>query len=132
MDETQLAAFLALLAGIHSHKKTNNLSPEVRGERCRQINRYGILSLSAIAAVVGCSVWQAEQAIVGMPRPKARGTLNPQHISMLAYVLSTGKVRPAWVRIFLDEGTSMSTVSDLTGISASTLFRHRRNIEHQD
>lgn len=126
MDESELAGFLALLAGIHNHRKTNNLSPEVRGERCRQINRYGILSLSAIAAVVGCSVWQARQDIKGMINPLARGTLNPQHISMLAYVLSTGKIRPAWVRIFREEGTSMSTVADLTGISESTLYRQGR------
>lgn len=91
------------------------------------LNAYGILSLSAIGAVIGCSAWQVEQSIIGMQKPAKRGKLNPQHLSMLAYVLSTGKIKDTWLRIFLEGGTSLSTVSDLTGIAESTLHRHRRN-----
>jgi len=128
MDKDELAAFLALISGIHQRIETNNLDPGVRGERCRRINAYGILSLSAIGAIIGCSSWQVEQAIVGMKRPTTRGKLNPKHLSMLAYALSTGKIKDTWLTLFLEEGTSLSTVSDLTGISEATLHRHRRNI----
>lgn len=129
MDESELAAFIALVAGIWQRQSTLALDAGVRGERCRQINRYGILSLSAIASVIGCSVYQVERSIAGMTRPTSRGKLNPQHLSMLAYVLSAGKIRTDWLAMFLMEGTSLSTVSDLTGIAESTLHRHRRKIK---
>lgn len=131
-DKSELAAFIALLAGIYQRQETLTLDAGMRGERCRQINSYGILSLSAIGAVIGCSAWQVERSIIGMKRPTARGKLNPQHLSMLAYVLSAGKIKTSWLHIFLEEGTSLSTVSDLTGIAESTLHRHRRKIELQD
>jgi len=128
MDKNELASFLAWLNGIYQRRDTTGLNSAVRGERCREINRHGILSLQAIGAITGSSVWQVEQAIVGMKRPKARGKLNPQHLSMLAYVLSTGKIKTEWLGIFLEEGTSLSTVADLTGIAESTLHRHRRKL----
>lgn len=127
-DKDTLAHFLVLCNRIYQHSDTNNLNVAVRGERCRELNRYGILSLRAIASVVGCSVWQVEQAIVGMPRPKARGKLNPSHLTMLAYSLSNGKVWPTYLQHMLAEGTSISTISDLTGIAESTLQRHRRSL----
>lgn len=128
-DKDILADFLVVLNNVYLHQDTNNLNTAVRGERCRQLNRYGILSLRAIASVVGCSVWQVEQAIVGMPKPTARGKLNPRHLSMLAYTLSVGRIRTTWLKLMLEEGTSISTISDLTGIAESTLQRHRRNLE---
>lgn len=127
-DKDELAGFLVTLNSVYQHADTNNLNSAIRGERCRQLNRYGILSLSGIAAVVGCSPWQVEQAIKGMPKPKSRGKLNPTHLTMLSYMLSKGKVHPLWLGIMLEEGTSLSTISDLTGIAESTLQRHRRNL----
>lgn len=127
-DKDVLADFLVVLNSVYQHSDTNNLNSAIRGERCRQLHRYGILSLSGIASVVGCSVWQVEQAIKGMPRPKSRGKLNPQHLTMLSYMLSKGRVNPLWLSIMLEEGTSLSTIADLTGIAESTLQRHRRNL----
>lgn len=129
IDKDELASFLVILNSVYQHTDTNNLNSAIRGERCRQLHRFGILSLSAIASVVGCSPWQVEQAIVGMPKPKARGKLNPKHLTMLSYMLSRGKVNPLWLRIMLEEGTNLSTISDLAGIPESTLQRHRRNLE---
>lgn len=129
IDKDELAHFLIVLSNIYLHKETNNLNATIRGERCRQINRWGILSLRAIASVVGCSPWQVEQAIKGMPKPTSRGTLNPSHLSMLGYMLSNGRVRLDWLGIMLEDGTSLSTISDLTGIAESTLQRHRRKLE---
>lgn len=127
-DKDELANFLVILNAIYQHKDTNNLNAAIRGGRCRQINNYGILSLHAISSVVGCSVWQVEQALVGISRPVKRGRLNPEHLSMLAYMLSNGKVRTEWLARMLGEGTSLSTISDLTGIAESTLQRHRRKL----
>lgn len=127
-DKDKLADFLVILNSVYLHTDTNNLNSTIRGERCRQLHRYGVLSLQAIASVVGCSVWQVERAIVGMPKPKARGKLNPRHLTMLGYMLSKGRVNPLWLGIMLEEGTSLSTIADLTGIAESTLRRHRRNL----
>ena len=77
---------------------------------------------------MGCSVWQVERSIVGMKKPTARGWLNPRHLTMLSYMLSRGRVNQDWLGIMLEEGTSLSTISDLTGIAESTLQRHRRNL----
>lgn len=129
IDKDELANFLVILNNAYLHKDTNGLNPEVRRERCRQINRWGILSLRAIGSVIGCSAWQVEKAIVGMPKPKARGTLNPSHLSMLAYMLSGGKVNEHWLGLMIMGGTSISTISDLTGIAESTLHRHRRKLD---
>lgn len=128
IDKDELANFLVILNAIYQHQDTNNLDALTRGERCRQINRWGILSLRAIASVVGCSVWQVEKSIKGMKKPNARGQLNPQHLSMLAYMLSRGKVNDDWLALMLGEGTSLSTITDLTGIPESTLQRHRRKL----
>lgn len=129
MDKNDLAAFIAYVAGIYQRKDTNTLDLETMEERCRKINAYGILSLSAIGAVIGCSAYRVDKAIVGMRKPTNRGKLNPQHLSMLAYMLSTGKINDLWLGVFLEEGTSLSTVSELTGISESTLQRHRRKLD---
>lgn len=125
---SEKAAFLALLAGYHRRHKVFALDSKERGERCRELNSYGILSLSAIGSVLGCSPWQVEQAILGHPRPTARGKLNPRHLSMLGYVVSYGKITNTWLRLFLEEGTSISTISDLTGIGESTLRRRKKNL----
>jgi len=125
MDKDELAAFLALLNGLFQKQEINRLSAEMRDERCRQINRYGVLSAQAIGAVIGCSSRVVNAAIAGMPKPTARGTLNPAHIPMLAYALSNGTINKEWLGILLSEGTSLSTVSDLTGIPESTLYRRK-------
>jgi hypothetical protein len=128
MDRNDLAAFLALAAGMYQRQAILALDPSTRGERCRQLNSYGILSLSAIGEVLGCSTYQVEKSIIGMQKPTSRGRLNPQHLSMLAYSLSTGRINDVWLGILLEEGTSLSTISDLTGIAESTLYRHKGRI----
>ena len=128
-DRDELAHFLVVLNSIHLHKDTNNLDAATRGERCRQINSWGILSLRAIASVVGCSIYQVERALTGAKKPKARGALNPLHLSMLGYMVSSGRVNTEWLEYMLDNGTSLSTIADLTGIAESTLYRHRRKLD---
>lgn len=126
MSKTEIATLLALMSGTHRHAATSKLLTDIRVERCRALNEYGILSLEAISATVGCSVYQTKQAIYGMPRPKARGKLNPRHIAMLAHCLSRGKIPQHWLTLMLAEGTSLSTISDLTGISPATLHRRKQ------
>lgn len=101
------------------------LDPEVQRERCRKLNSYGVLSLSALAAIYDISTYKVEKYIKGQPRPKARGKLNPHHLPQLGYALSLGKINHIWLTQMLNGGTSISTISDLTHISEATLNRRR-------
>jgi hypothetical protein len=125
MDKDELAAFLTLLNGWYHKQYLSELGNDIRDERCRKINSYGVLSPQAIAAIVGCTTHRVRN-VLGKSQPTQRGTLNPQHLSMLAYALSAGKIKPEWVGKMVSEGTSVSTIAALTAIPESTLRRHRR------
>lgn len=108
------------------NRPTRNLDKEADRQDCRALNAYGVLSLSAIASVVGISMYKAEKYLAGMEVPTTRGHLNPEHLTMLMYAHSSGKVSKLWLDEMLDGGTSLITVSSLTNISESTLRRTRR------
>src|SRR5690349_25124697 len=95
-DVNETAKLLALCAGVFHRQDHLALDAARQAEACRELNEYGILSIRAISAVVGCSEYRVEQALRGLPRPTARGKLNPQHLPWLAYMLD-GKVRKNWV-----------------------------------
>lgn len=122
--ETELAELMVKARSIHDRQTVLSLDKDSQDEACRELNT-GVLSLTAIAAVVGVSQYRVEKAIRGMPRPLTRGHLNPEHLPWLAYGLSQGDVKGFWVRAMLDGGTSMSTIEDLTLISKTTLYRRR-------
>lgn len=108
------------------NRPTRNLDKEADKKDCRSLNKYGVLSLSAIASVVGISMYKAEKYLEGMEIPTTRGHLNPEHLTMLMYAHSSGKISKLWLDECLDNGTSLITVSSLTQISESTLRRTRR------
>lgn len=122
--ETELAELMIKARSFYDRQNIISLDKESQDEACRELNT-GVLSLAAISAVVGVSPYRVEKAIRGMPRPTTRGHLNPAHLSWLAYGLSKGDVKGFWVRAMLDDGTSLSTISDLTLISEATLYRRR-------
>lgn len=124
--ETKRAELLALAAGLYSRKDVLDFDPEWRGAEIRKLHAYGLLSLSAMAEIVGTTVYRVEQAIHTLPRPEQRGKLNPAHLSLLAYSIRFGRVNKEWLESMLEEGTSLSTIVELTGISRSTLSRLRR------
>jgi AraC-like DNA-binding protein len=126
MREThELADLLAKAMATYNRRDTLALDPASLRKRCRMLNEPGVLSLGAIATIVGISMFRVEQAISGMPRPKARGHLNPRHIPLLSYTLSLGKINKDWLEQMVAEGTSLSTIASLTNISESTLYRRR-------
>jgi hypothetical protein len=127
VNKTEVAELLALAAGSFNRRSTLALDSTLQAERCRRLNAYGILSVSALGAILNMSVYKVEKATIGQERPKARGHLNPKHLPMLGYMLSSGKVNKQWLKLMLDEGTSISTISDLTGISEATLYRRRND-----
>lgn len=89
----------------------------------RQLNEYQILSLAALASITGSSMGRARKASVPNV-PTARGRLNPYHIDFLRYLLRQGEVKnPEWVKVMLDNGTSVSTIEDITLISRSSIYR---------
>lgn len=108
------------------NRPTRNLDKHADRDDCRRLNRFGVLSLSAIASVVGVSMYKAEKYLEGMEIPTTRGHLNPEHLTMLMYAHSSGKVSKLWLDEMLENGTSLITVSSLTNISESTLRRTRR------
>lgn len=108
------------------NRPTRNLDKQADRQDCRALNAYGVLSLSAIASVVGVSMYKAEKYLEGMDIPTTRGHLNPEHLSMLMYAHSSGKISKLWLDEILENGTSLITVSQLTNISEATLRRTRR------
>lgn len=126
MDKAAVADLLATASGIYHKQHLNTLDDGLQEAACRKLNSYGMLSLQAIASVVGCNLYRVERGIVGQERPQARGHLNPAHLPWLGYMLSSGKANNGWVKAMYREGTSLSTMEDLTGISRQT-FRRKIN-----
>lgn len=108
------------------NRPTRNLDKHADRDDARRLNKFGVLSLSAIASVVGISMYKAEKYLEGMEIPTTRGHLNPEHLTMLMYAHSSGKISKLWLDEVLSNGTSLITVSTLTNISESTLRRTRR------
>lgn len=120
----ELADLIVKAAAFYQKQEFLSLDKSQQNEACRELNT-GVLSLAAIAAVVGVSTYRVEKAIEGMPRPTTRGYLNPAHLTWLGYGLSNGDIKDFWLHAMLDGGTSLSTISDLTLISEATLYRRR-------
>lgn len=125
METDQLADLMATALAIYNDK-TRNFSRDHENAAARRLNAYGVLSLASIGSVIGISAYRVEKAIVGQARPEVRGNLNPAHLSMLLYLRSLGKPNRAWIRQLVNEGTSLITISRLTGIPESTLRRYKR------
>jgi hypothetical protein len=123
MDNDTLADLLVVAKSIYDKQEFLSLEKGLQDEAVRRLNAYGVLSLAAIGAVVGVSTYRVEQALVGAEKPISRGRLNPAHISMLSYMLSLGTANRAWINKMLEEGTSASTITELTGVSRSTIYR---------
>lgn len=123
MNKNTIAHLLAACAGYYNGRAHLALDEARQVAAVRALNSYGVLSVAAMASVVGCSEYRVGQALSGLPRPRARGKLNPEHLPWLAY-MQDGEVRDNWLECMLREGTSISTIADLTGISRSTLVRH--------
>lgn len=118
----ELAEFIAMCRGaaIMHHKMT-----EVEVDRkLLTLNAWDLLSTSALAALLDVSPYHVEK-VVGTSTTRPRGKLNPTHLPWLGYMVSSGKVNPIWLHEMLSEGTSLSTISDLTGISEATIYRSK-------
>ena len=125
IDRNELAQLLALASGAYNTRAHLALTEERQVAACRELHAFGVLSPRAIASVLGCPLYRVEHALSGLPKSDARGKLNPEHLQWLGYMLADGKARPQWVRVMVQEGTSVSTIADLTGISRSTLDRRK-------
>lgn len=123
-DRNELAQLIAKArgAGILVHKMTE----AEKDDKIAELNSYGVLSISALASVLGVSHYRIERVIGKGNHPTTRGNLNPAHLPWLGYMVSSGKVNPVWLEAMLTEGTSLSTISDLTGISEATLYRRKQ------
>lgn len=122
-DKNELAELIVLARGAFINRE--KLTVAEVDTYCRNLNAYGVLSISAIASLLGVSFYRVEKALEGHPRPDKRGQLNPAHLPWLGYMLSLGKVNDLWLNTMLKDGTSLSTVSDLTAISEATLYRRK-------
>jgi len=108
------------------NRATRNFSKEVEDDSIRKLNTYGVWSMSALASIVGVSMYRVEKALGRNAKPSLRGHLNPRHLTMLQYMQASTKANKAWVKQMLDEGTSLITIARLTGLSESTLRRSKR------
>jgi DNA invertase Pin-like site-specific DNA recombinase len=120
----KLAEAIAVAQGMHYKRGALALNKESQSAAARRLAEYGVFSIAAIAALLDLSVYRVEESLKGLPHPKARGKLNPDHLTDLAYMLSFGRVKNGeWVKRLYENGTSISTIAELTGISKSTLWR---------
>jgi len=124
-DPVKLADLLVVATSIYRKQDFYSLDKELQYEAVQKLNEYGILSISSMGAIVGVSTYRVERAIADMARPSARGHLNPQHLTMLLFALSSGDIAPRWVREMIEEGTSVSVIAELTRISESTIWRRK-------
>lgn len=124
-DPVVLADLLVVAASIYRKQDFYSLDKELQDEAVQRLNGYGILSISSMGAIVGVSSYRVEKAIADMAKPSTRGHLNPQHLTMLLFSLSSGDIAPRWVQEMTDEGTSVSVIAELTGISESTIRRRK-------
>jgi hypothetical protein len=126
-EKDDRARLLVKAADCFNERQKLALAPQLQMEAIRELHSFGVLSIKAMAAIVGCTEYRTESALAGGTRPRARGLLNPKHIPWLGYVLSTRKLAPVTLRQLIQEGTSISTIADLTLISEATLHRWRKN-----
>lgn len=124
-DTEKIADLLIVAKTVWRQRDILGLDKELQDTALKRLNAYGVLSISALGALVGVSNYRVKKAIAGMRQPEARGHLNPGHISMLLFALSQGDIPPRWIEEMLDGGTSISTIADLTGVSESTIYRRR-------
>ena len=125
VSDDDRARLLALAEGTYLRRSVLALDERGLKSRIIRLNSFQMLSVSALASVTGVSTYRVEQALEGHPRPTARGTLNPAHLSWLAYMLSSGKAKDSAVQLMVNGGTSISTIADLTGVSEATIYRHK-------
>jgi hypothetical protein len=124
MIDDELALFLTKAAAIYYDRRHLALVPQARDEAIRALDVPKLLSKQAISAIVGCGETHVGK-VLGGARP--RGKLNPDHLSMLGYVLSQGRASQALIKEMTDNGTSLSMIAALTNVSQATLYRWRNN-----
>jgi hypothetical protein len=122
--KTELAQLLALCAAAYNRRDWLSVDTDEQRRRCQQLDRFGVLSIQALAGIFDVS----EARVAGMVRHARgiRGTLNPRHISILAYALSNGTLSAETTKMLVSEGTSIGMIARLTLISRSTLNRRMR------
>jgi hypothetical protein len=125
VTEDELANLLALSASLYYRSNALGAVPELQAEAMKELHSYGVLSVAAIAAIVGATQAHGIK-VLGRDSSWPRGKLNPEHIAWLGYAVSQRKIKPDTLRKMLKGGTSISTIEDLTGISRSNLNRWRK------
>ena len=127
INEDTLADLLVVATAAYRKRDVAALDRDWQYDQVRKLNSYGVLSIAAISAILAISSYHVEKALGNAPRPSLRGHLNPAHLTMLSYALSQGDISSRWVREMTENGTSISTISDLTGISEATLYRRKHS-----
>lgn len=124
MNENQLAEFLTKAVAIYNDRRSLRLAPELMTDAIRALDAPKVLSVRAIAAIVGAE-YHTVVEVIGRDAKRPRGKLNPAHIPTLGYLLSMKKTFGQEVSFMLKDGTSMSMMATLTNISPATLYRWR-------
>jgi len=126
MTDDELALYLTKAAAIYYDRRHLALAVPAQNDAIRELDEPKVLSVQAISAIVGCGEARVRKVLGGDTR-RARGKLNPDHLTMIGYLLSQGRVNRVLVGTMLNNGTSLSTIASLTNISQATLYRWRNN-----
>jgi hypothetical protein len=120
--KTELAGLLALCAAAYNRRDWLKVDEYEQARRCRQLASLNVLSVQALAAIFDVGTTRVEH-MLNPNKVDVRGTLNPRHISILAYALSNGTLSAETTKMLVSEGTSIGMIARLTLISRSTLNR---------
>lgn len=126
MSDNELAALLVKCAAVYFDRRTLQHSKSVFEETVKELDSYGVLSLRAIAAIVGVESATVRR-IVGAKSGRLRGMLNPAYLGYIGLLLSQKKLVPELYEELLAHGTSISTIANLTNVSEATLYRWRKH-----
>ncbi len=122
LTEERLRLLMAAKSA-YQNRLFNELDKSLQVAAVRKLNSFGVLSIAAIAAVVGTTKSRVRKA-VGPNRPEARGKLNPAHLDYLTYLLTgSRKAATEWIKDMVEHGTSVNTIADLTLMSRTTIYR---------
>jgi hypothetical protein len=125
VTEDELANLLTLAVSIYNRRSALSAVTPMQEAAMQELHSYGVLSVIAIAAIVGAKESHARR-VLGRDAGWPRGKLNPEHIPWLGYAVSQRKIKPDTLRKMLSNGTSISTIENLTGIPRSNLNRWRK------
>lgn len=129
-EEDKVAMFLASAYNSYHKQQLWRFEDEWRDEEIVRLGRFNLIGYAAIAEIIGTTPRVVERVLRDEDHAPVRGALNPAHLPMLSYILGDrDMLSTAWAQTMVNNGTDISTIAGLTGISRSTVERRVKGDE---